>query len=185
MKAKKLIYPIIAGVICLILIVALVIGNVACYLNANIITSFLCGYGFDEDGTATVAARESGNALAEDVEEEWAVLLKNENDALPLKTDKVNVFGWTGSDNGFIPQGTGSGTGSRNDYVTFLGGLTQAGIEYNTELADAYAQLPFRRIEGGSFVIEATTEELYDRYYGVTEAAEDFYSDALIHNAVE
>lgn len=185
MTIKKLIYPIVAGVICLVVMIALIIGNVACYLNANIITSFLCGYGFDEDGEATVAARESGNALAEDVEEEGAVLLKNENGALPLKNNKVNVFGWSGSDKGFIPQGTGSGTGSRNDYVTFLGGLQAAGIEYNTELANAYNALPFSRVEGGSFVIEATTEELYDRYYGVTEAGEDFYTEELIDNAVE
>ena len=142
MVNKKLVYPIVAGVVSLIVLIALIIGNVACYLNANIITSFLCGYGFDEDGEETVAARESGNALAEDVEEEGAVLLKNENGALPLKTNKVNVFGWSGSDNGFIPQGTGSGTGSRNDYVTFLGGLKAAGIdaviaEYQSQL-DAY-----------------------------------------------
>ena len=185
MVNKKLVYPIVAGVVSLIVLIALIIGNVACYLNANIITSFLCGYGFDEDGEETVAARESGNALAEDVEEEGAVLLKNENGALPLKTNKVNVFGWSGSDNGFIPQGTGSGTGSRNDYVTFLGGLKAAGIEYNTELADAYNALSFRRVEGGSFVIEASTEELYDKYYGVTEAGEDFYTDELMNNAVD
>lgn len=183
MAIKKYIYPIIVAAVCLILTAALIVGNVVCYLNSNIITSFLCGYGFDEDGEETVAARESGNALAEDVEEEGAVLLKNTNGALPLQTNKVNVFGWSGSDNGFIPQGTGSGTGSRNDYVTFLGGLKQAGIEYNTELADAYNSLPYKRIEGGSFVIEATTEELYDRYYGVTEAPESFYTDSLIANA--
>ena len=138
MSIKKLIYPIIVGVVCLVLAAALIVGNVLCYANANLITSFLCGYGFDEDGEGAVAARESGNALAEDVEEEGAVLLKNTNGALPLKTNKVNVFGWAGSDNGFIPQGTGSGTGSRNDYVTFLGGLKEAGIEYNTELAEEY-----------------------------------------------
>lgn len=184
MSIKKLVYPIVVGVVCLVLAAALIVGNVLCFANANLITSFLCGYGFDEDGEGAVAARESGNALAEDVEEEGAVLLKNTNGALPLKANKVNVFGWAGSDNGFIPQGTGSGTGSRNDYVTFLGGLKAAGIEYNTKLADAYNALPYSRVEGGSFVIEATTEELYDRYYGVTEAPESFYTDELIDNAV-
>lgn len=183
MKIKNWVQPIVAGIVCFLLIVALIIGNVVCYLNANIITSFLSGYGFDEDGEETVAARESGNALAEDVEEEGAVLLKNENNVLPLKNNKVNVFGWAGSDNGFIPQGTGSGTGSRNDYVTLYGGLEAAGIEYNTQLASAYNALSYSRVEGGSFVIEATTEELYDKYYGVTEAGPEFYTDDLIDNA--
>lgn len=186
MKIRKWIHPIIAGIVCLILIVALIVGNVLCYYNKNIITSFLVGYGFNEDGEATVAARESGNALAEDVEEEGAVLLKNDNDALPLASDaKVNVFGWAGSDNGFIPQGTGSGTGSRNDYVTLYQGLEEAGLEINQELADAYNALPFSRVEGGSYVIEATTESLYDSYYGVTEADESFYTGELISNAKE
>ena len=183
MKSKKWVHTIVASVVCFVIIAALIVGNVACWLNANIITSFLCGYGFDEDGESTVAARESGNALAEDVEEEGVVLLKNENNVLPLKNNKVNVFGWAGSDNGFIPQGTGSGTGSRNDYVTFYGGLEAAGIEYNTKLADAYNALPYKRVEGGSFVIEATTEGLYDSYYGVTEVGEDFYTDELMNNA--
>lgn len=179
---KKNIYPIIVCAVSLIVAVALIVGNVLCFTNYNLVTSFLCGYGFKEDSKEATAARESGNELAEDVEESGAVLLKN-NGALPLKNTKVNVFGWTGSDNGFIPQGTGSGTGSRNDLVTFLGGLKEAEIEYNEELAKAYNALPWARVEGGSYVIEAIGEEAYDKYYGVTEAPENFYTPALMDNA--
>ncbi len=182
-KTKKKVYPIIVCVVSFLLAVALIVGNTLCFSNYNLVTAFLCGYGFNEDSKEAIAARESGKALAEDVEEGGAVLLKNQDGVLPLKNSKVNVFGWTGSDKGFIPQGTGSGTGSRNDLVTFLGGLKEAEIEYNEELANAYAALPWARIEGGSFVIEATTEELYDKYYGVTEAPESFYTDALMNNA--
>lgn len=54
-----------------------------------------------------------------------------------------------------MPQGTGSGTGSRNDLVTFLGGLKEAGVEYNDNLAKAYNDLGWNRVSGGSYVIEA------------------------------
>ena len=126
---KKYIYPIVAGVISLGVIGGLIAGNIACFANKNLITSYLCGYGFDDDGQNSKEARESGNELAKDVEASGAVLLKNNNKVLPLANKKVNVFGWSGSDAGFMPQGTGSGTGSRNDLVTFLGGLKEAGVE--------------------------------------------------------
>ncbi len=170
-----------AVIITVILIIALLVGNVLCYNNYNVITSYLCGYGVSDDTQQAVEARSSGNALAATVEEEGAVLLKNDNNVLPLDPDnaKVNVFGWAGSDNGFIPQGTGSGTGSRNDYVTFLGGLEEAGIEYNKDLADAYNSINWARVGGGSYVIEASGEDQYRQYYGVMEADESFTSDLL------
>ncbi len=182
-KKKSKLYPVAATLISLALVGALAGGNVACYLNESIITTYLCGFGFSEDNHETIAARESGNALAEDVEEGGAVLLKNNDKTLPLQNKKVNVFGWSGSDDGFMPQGTGSGTGSRNDLVTFLGGLKSAGIEYNTQLAQAYDDLNWKRASGGSFVIEAHGQQ-YKDFYGITEAPETFYTDALMNNAV-
>ena len=129
MTKKKIIVRTVCLSLIAILLVALLVGNIVCYNFKNIITQYLCGFGLDENSTETMAARASGNALAAEVTEEGAVLLKN-NGALPLSENaKVNVFGWAGSDDGSIPQGTGSGTGSRNDLVTFLGGLKEAGIE--------------------------------------------------------
>ena len=168
--------------ISILLIFALLIGNLACYANANLITNFLCGAGYTEDSEEAIAARESGQALAAQVASEGAVLLKNDGNVLPLKNLKVNVFGWSGSDDGFIPQGTGSGTGSRNDLVTFLGGLKEAGIEYNEKLAKAYDDLGWVRAKSGSWVIEAHGAT-YKDYYGVTEAPESFYTDELMADA--
>ena len=83
-----------------------------------------------------------------------------------------------------MPQGTGSGTGSRNNLVTFLGGLKEAGIEYNESLAKAYADLGWKRVSGGSYVIEAHNDQ-YKDFYGISEAPESFYTDALMTNAKE
>lgn len=172
------------AIVALILVAVLVVGNLALYQNADLITMFLCGAGYTENSKEAIAARESGKALAEQVVAEGAVLLKNKNDTLPLKNLKVNVFGWSGSDAGFMPQGTGSGTGSRNDLVTFLGGLKEAKIEYNESLAQAYARLGWTRAEGGSYVIEAHGDR-YKNIYGVSEAPESFYTDELMNEAKE
>lgn len=165
-----------------VLLAVLIIGNVACGLYSNIITQYLCGFGLDVDSEAAVAARSSGNALAAQVEEDGAVLLKNDG-TLPLKNKRVNVFGFAGSDNGFIPQGTGSGTGSRNDYVTFLGGLKEAGFEYNEALAADYDALGWRRVDRDSFVFEASGDAEYKKYYGVVEADASFYNETRMSNA--
>ena len=171
-------------VVSLVLVGGLLAGNYACYLNGSLITNFLCGYGYTENSEEAIAARESGKALAAQVEEGGAVLMKNENNVLPLKNKKVNVFGWGGSDDGFMPQGTGSGTGSRNELVTFLGGLKEASIEYNTMLADAYDDLNWNRVgTSGNYVIEAHGEA-YKDIYGVSEAPESFYTDTLMSNAI-
>lgn len=180
---EKYLKPIIASVVSLIIVAAIAVGNVICFANENVITAYLCGQGFLDDTEEAKEARTSGMALAQQVEEEGAVLMKNDG-VLPLKNKKVNVFGWSGSDAGFMPQGTGSGTGSRNDLVTFLGGLKEAGIEYNEELAKAYADLGWKRVSGGSYVIEAHGQN-YKDFYGVVEAPESFHSDDRMAKARE
>lgn len=180
--SKGKVLCIVRVLVSVLLIFVLLLGNLALYGNANLITNFLCGAGYTEDTEEAQAARESGKALAAQIAAEGAVLMKNDNNALPLNTTKVNVFGWSGSDAGFIPQGTGSGTGSRNDLVTFLGGLKEVGIEYNENLAKAYDDLGWVRAKSGSWVIEAHGAD-YKNYYGVSEAPESFYTDELMADA--
>lgn len=183
---KNKIFLIVTCFVVFILTTGLVIGNVACITNFDIITSFICGTGVDDDSEASKAARSSGNELAAKVEEEGAVLLKNENNSLPInKNTKVNVFGAASTDSVFIPQGTGSGTGSRNDYVTFMGGLKEVGLQYNETLAADYSALDYRRIRqnNGNFVIEAYDDDLYREFYGVVEAPNSFYNDTRMTQA--
>ena len=144
---KNKILLIVACVVWVAVICGLVAGNVVCGLNFNVITQYMCGFGLDEDSAEAVGAREYGQNFAIEVEEEGAVLLKNEKNAdgkavLPLEENSnVNVFGWAGCDSGFIVQGTGSGTGSRNNLTTFLGGLREAGFNVNEQLASDYESL--------------------------------------------
>ncbi len=70
------------------------------------------------------------------IEGEGLVLLKNEENILPLKGNKVNVFG-AGSVCPFIG-GSGSGSVISEDPVTFYDALEEQGIEYNGELRALY-----------------------------------------------
>lgn len=68
---------------------------------------------------------------------EGMVLLKNEGGALPMKNAKtVSVFGVTSYD--FIAGGSGSGDVNKAHTIDLMQGLTEAGLQVNTKLANLY-----------------------------------------------
>lgn len=159
------------------LVLALLIVNVVAIFFYKDITRAVCGYGFDAGSVEYEQAMETGRATAQAVQERGSVLLKNENGALPLKSRKVNLFGWCGSDAGFIYMGGGSGCGPTNDRVSLLDGLAAAGIECNAQLADAYARLPFRRYANDTYTTDPS------RAFRLYEPGAEFYTDALMRSA--
>ena len=91
-------------------------------------------------GSGTISEESSAEAteLCEAIAEEGIVLLKNEDNALPLsEVSKLNVFGWASTN----PCYGGTGSGALSDAyptVTLLQGLENAGFELNTELSEFY-----------------------------------------------
>ncbi|WP_456271154.1 glycoside hydrolase family 3 N-terminal domain-containing protein [Bacillus sp. AK031] len=85
-------------------------------------------------------AREAADIVSEKISDEGLVLLKNENNSLPLADKKVNVFGSTAFT--FKYGGGGSGASDLSRAVNLFDALTNAGVEYNKELYDYYAELP-------------------------------------------
>lgn len=76
--------------------------------------------------------------IANRIESEGIVLLKNEDNTLPLKNRKVNVFGAASCSIAFAGA-AGSGAVRSSDAVGFYDALENAGIEYNKELYNTYA----------------------------------------------
>ena len=80
---------------------------------------------------------QAGNELAMQLEEEGAVLLKNENDALPLKSgSKLSCF--SQSSVRLVYGGTGSGSVDTGKAVNLKDALTAEGFEVNQTLWDFY-----------------------------------------------
>lgn len=92
--------------------------------------------------------------IANEIESEGIVLLKNEDDVLPLKTKKVNVFGAASCSIAFAGA-AGSGAVRSSDAVGFYDALENAGIEYNKDLYNKYANFTMTKFDFGflSYVI--------------------------------
>ena len=144
---------------------------------SGIITQYLCGFGINTQSQEYGEALDAGAKMAVGLEEDGATLLKNKDKALPLSAaeTKVNVFGWSGCDRGFIYQGGGSGEGSRVGAVSLYQGLRNSGLEINEDLASAYNNLDLSR--------SGYTEDV-TQYYRLYEPNGAFYSDSLLDNAV-
>lgn len=107
-------------VISLALALLLFIGNVAFATSGDV------------DPEIIAETRET----AVQIESEGIVLLKNEDNFLPLENEKVNIFG-AGSVCPFFG-GAGSGAITTDDPVTLYEAFEAEGIEYNAELRELY-----------------------------------------------
>ncbi len=89
------------------------------------------------DSPEALATKEAGIEVAKSITDEGLVLLKNEDNVLPLTGEKkLNVFGF-GAMN-YKMGGGGSGATNLNDAVSLYDGLSSAGIAYNPELYQFY-----------------------------------------------
>ena len=126
---------------CMTLVVVIMLALIiAASMFYEDISLFL--YGRTQEADA--AALADGEALCEDIVEEGAVLLKNEDEsgtpALPLSEEelqKVNVFGWAAYD--WMTMAFGSGYANTDlQKIKFFPALEEAGIGYNQDLYNLY-----------------------------------------------
>ncbi len=105
--------------------------------------------------------------------EEGIVLLKNENDTLPLADDvsNVNVFGWA------VTQPYIGGTGSSDTGavagVDILQSLEDAGYSYNQTLIDMYTD----------YCDERPTSDMFGQDMTLPEPTKDAYTDEIMEEA--
>lgn len=128
------------------------IGSDIALANAGAITAFLgqTTQVVTDDGSGETIIRnfsdyssiaelqEEANRITASVTEEGAVLLKNDNAALPLTPGaKVNLY--SSSSVNYIHSGGGSSFAKNSAFITLKEGLESAGFEVNQELWDWYA----------------------------------------------
>ncbi|MBS5389019.1 MAG: glycoside hydrolase family 3 C-terminal domain-containing protein [Clostridiales bacterium] len=128
-------------VIISILLVVLLAVNIAGGMFYNVITQFFSKADVDKEKTAE--ASEAAGKVVEEIVDEGAVLLHNENEALPLDMDsekekKVNVFGWSSVHP--VYSGVGTGAGNTENCISLYEGLENAGISANPELEQFYEE---------------------------------------------
>lgn len=133
-------------------------------------------------GTLTEESIESAENLAQEIAEEGIVLLKNNEQMLPLSNNKnLNVFGWAS----IAPCYGGTGSGALNDsyqFVDLLEGLSNSDFNINEELSDFYRGYAEERPEIGMFEQDWTLPEPpVDTYpKDMIENAKEFSENALI-----
>ena len=104
---------------------------------------------YKSDFSSIADLRAAGKQTAAEVLAEGMVLLKNDNNALPLSQgSNVSLVGVTAYDP--VYGGTGSGTISVNDAVNYVDSLTKAGFNVNPDLQAAYTAEDWAQYKRGS-----------------------------------
>ena len=121
--------------------------------------------------------------IAEKIESEGIVLLKNEDNILPLETGKVNVFGAASCAIAFAGA-AGSGAVRSSDAVGFYDALENAGIEYNKDLYGIYARYTGTTFNSGliGYVITVLKQFFGG---GQSEIPVNKISDSVMNDAAE
>ena len=175
-------------------ILAIVLAlNIAVGVCAEIIDKFVIGY---KDGAGSASARADGAQLAEQIQGEGTVLVKNDG-LLPMaKADapKVNVFGWSVVD--WVISGSGSGQVKNGAATDFLKALELKGIEYNKDITNMYSNFFGRREfsknggqpsdanPSGSGSLHSFNNE-FSRLYEPSIEDKSYYSDDMLADAKE
>lgn len=198
-KAKIIAFSVSALILAIVLVLNIAVGVMADVIDRNIV-------GVKPTESTTVSLAE-GPDLVEQIQGEGTVLLKNEDNLLPMKLNdgsryagKVNVFGWDSSD--WVICGSGSGQVQKSGAITkddtkfdLLEALTEANIEYNTELAAMYEKFAAHRAYSenggapGDGAANAGTLKSFNyefsRLYEPSISDTEFYPQNLLDNAIQ
>ena len=116
------------------------------FLLIGIILFSIWYYGSTRPLTAEQrTAREHSLLVANDVMTEGTVLLRNENNVLPLQSKKVSVFGASAASP--VYGGGGAGGIASKDVETLYAAFESTGIEYNKPLYNVYSNYAFNNKE--------------------------------------
>ena len=162
-------------------VVGVVAANVAMALMGDTVESYLGGDKIEVTSEEKDATMRAGAQLAQRIEGEGLVLLKNDDEALPLPEDctQVNVFGWASTQ--WVASGSGSGQVS-GQTTDLLDALSDAGVSYNTQLTDMYRSFCGERPYKSAGALSSRASE-FCRLYEPSIYDKSCYSDELLSNA--
>ncbi|WP_062528922.1 glycoside hydrolase family 3 N-terminal domain-containing protein [Demequina rhizosphaerae] len=155
-----------------------VVALAAPYVSA---ISTVASLSFDDDTAAAQAARDNAAVVAEQVSDEGMVLLKNEGDALPLTSEKLNVFSFASFN--LALGGGGSGGSNTADALTLYQALEQGGIAYNESLYATMEEAGAEHTVGSSNAFVQIAEAILAQ--GEGEPAPDYLTDEVLAQADE
>ncbi len=149
------------------------------------VTCFAGGFlgGGDGETLITDATAANSKSVANQIQAEGTVLIKNEDNVLPLKTKKVNVFGAASCSLAFAGA-AGSGAVRADDAMGFYDALEGAGIAYNEDIYNIYAEFTGAQDEGGFLDFAGTVIEQFFSG-GKAEMPISNISDKMMKDAVK
>ena len=146
MKGKKK-FPVGRAVLCIVLAILIIAANGAAWYFQGYLDNMYTIYEAEGGSVESVSYEEAiahGNDVSYRILQEGSVLLKNDNNVLPLAsgTTKVNLFGWRSSK--MVFGGAGSGFVDDSDAVSLETALKEKNIAINTDLMKLYTATALR-----------------------------------------
>jgi len=174
-KSKKK-FPVFRAVLCGVLAILILAANGAAWYFQGYLDNMYTTYEVVGGSAEAVSYEEAiahGNDVSLRILQEGSVLLKNENNVLPLPqgTDKVNLFGWRSSK--MVFGGAGSGFVDDADAVSLQTALSEKGIDINESLMKLYTD----------FNSESNASGVGETNFSITELPASSYTDTVVQQA--
>ncbi len=179
-SGKRGVKRIVLIAVAFVLVAVLIAGNIVLNQFAPLIhANFAGGFGGSTETQEAKNALGSADELVGEIAEESMVLLKNEDDFLPLKEGtKVNLFGWASTDLGFLQIGGGSGGSPIDASNPYQITLTEAFDEYGEDLYNKDLLAKYVEFDGRTDADRAGNSDTV-----VKNPEEAFYTPDLMGNA--
>jgi protein-export membrane protein SecD len=134
-------FPVLRAVLAIVMVILMIGCNIAVNYFSGYLDNMYTVYaaeGTDAESLTYEEAIAHGNDVSKRILEEGSVLLKNENNVLPLSanTKKINLFGWRTTN--MVFGGAGSGFVDASTAISLQAALEEKNIQVNTDLLKIY-----------------------------------------------
>lgn len=181
----------IASLVTLVIVgVGVIVGNYFALINENNLNQILCPPVVNSK--TLEKTQEEGQGLSKEIVAEGAVLLKNDNQVLPLSADnnQVNIFGWASVDWAYGANSAScSGRvmaedGKEESLIDLYDALEKFGVEYNDRLKKMYTDY----FKPYVYALKSPNQVNNDNVITLHEPNindTNYYSDSLLDYSIE